>query len=124
MLSLFSASFPEMGPKTERTRSFTRTNFCAMFLIELTYKVPFTELEPFMAEHLAFVEKGYASGHFVASGRKVPRDGGLIFSQASGKAELEELMQSDPFVSQNLVDLRIIEFVASRVEEGFKGFLS
>ncbi|WP_066835629.1 YciI family protein [Rufibacter ruber] len=96
-----------------------------MFLIELTYKVPFSEVEPFMAEHLAFVEKGYASGHFLASGRKVPRDGGLIFCQASGgKAELEELLQDDPFVYQDLVEYRILEFVTSRAEEGLKGLLA
>ncbi|RNI26158.1 YciI family protein [Rufibacter latericius] len=88
-----------------------------MFLIELTYKGPFSEVEPFLAEHLAFVDKGYASGHFVASGRKVPRDGGLIFCKASSKAQVEELMQDDPFVYQDLVDLRIIEFVTSREQK-------
>ena len=94
-----------------------------MFLIELTYKVPFAEIEPSMAEHLAFVVKGYASGHFLASGRKVPRNGGLIFCKAAGKAEVEELVQQDPFVYQNLVELRIVEFVTSRAHDGLKGLL-
>ncbi|AKQ44505.1 GTP cyclohydrolase [Rufibacter radiotolerans] len=94
-----------------------------MFLIELTYKGPFEEVAPFLAEHLAFVEKGYASGHFLASGRKEPRTGGLIFCQAASKAEVEELMQEDPFVYQDLADLRIIEFVASRAEAGLEAFL-
>jgi uncharacterized protein YciI len=92
-----------------------------MFLIELTYKVPFSEIEPFLAQHMAFVEKGYASGHFLASGRKVPRDGGLIFCQAASKQEVEELMQQDPFVYQNLVELRVIEFVTSRTTAGLAG---
>ncbi|ALI99455.1 YciI family protein [Rufibacter tibetensis] len=92
-----------------------------MFLIELTYKVPFSEIEPFMAEHMTFVEKGYSSGHFLASGRKVPRDGGLIFCKASGKPEVEALMQDDPFVYQDLVELRIVEFVTSRAVEGLSG---
>ncbi|GAB2529431.1 YciI family protein [Rufibacter soli] len=94
-----------------------------MFLIELTYKGPFEEVEPFMAEHLAFVEKGYTSGHFLASGRKVPRTGGLIFCKAASQAEVEELMQDDPFVYQDLVDLRIIEFVASRAGQGMEAML-
>ncbi|QHL88679.1 hypothetical protein GU926_15080 [Nibribacter ruber] len=94
-----------------------------MFLIELTYKVPFTEVDPFMSEHMAFLEKHYAKGTFLASGRKVPRDGGLIFCQAGSKADVEELMQEDPFVYQDLADLRVIEFTASRAEEGLKGLL-
>ncbi|MBC3541874.1 YciI family protein [Rufibacter sediminis] len=92
-----------------------------MFLIELTYKVAFSEIEPFMAEHLAFVEKGFASGYFVASGRKVPRDGGLIFCQAASKTEVEEFLQQDPFVYQDLVELRIVEFIASRTTAGMTG---
>jgi uncharacterized protein YciI len=92
-----------------------------MFLIELTYKVPFPEIELFMVEHMAFVENGYASGHFLASGRKVPRDGGLIFCQAKSKQEVEELMQQDPFVYQDLVELRIVEFVTSRTVERLAG---
>ncbi|WP_205501649.1 YciI family protein [Rufibacter psychrotolerans] len=94
-----------------------------MFLIELTYKVPFSEIEPFMPEHLAFVERGYASGHFLASGRKVPRTGGLIFCQADNREAVEKLMQEDPFVYQDLVELRVVEFVASRAVEGMKGLL-
>ncbi|GGK60784.1 YciI family protein [Rufibacter glacialis] len=85
-----------------------------MFLIELTYAVPFAEIEPFMAEHLAFVEQGFSAGHFLASGRKVPRDGGFIFCRASSRQAVEELMQADPFVYQALVEVRIVEFVTSR----------
>ncbi|GAA4306034.1 YciI family protein [Nibribacter koreensis] len=87
-----------------------------MFIIELTYKVALTEVEPFMAEHMAFLEKYYGQGKFLASGRKVPRDGGLIFCKASSKAEVEALMEEDPFVYQDLAAVRVIEFVASRAE--------
>jgi uncharacterized protein YciI len=94
-----------------------------MFIIELTYKVPLTEVEPFMPEHMAFLEKNYALGKFLASGRKVPRDGGLIFCQADSKAAVEALMQEDPFVYQDLADVRVIEFVASRAEAGLERLL-
>lgn len=94
-----------------------------MFLIELTYKGAFSEVEPFMAEHLAFVEKNFAKGFFLASGRKVPRTGGFIFCQAVSQAQVEELMQEDPFVYQDLVELRITEFVTSRAGAGLTGLL-
>ncbi|RNI33137.1 hypothetical protein EFA69_01580 [Rufibacter immobilis] len=95
-----------------------------MFLIELTYKGAFSEVEPFMAEHLAFVEKHFAKGNFLASGRKVPRTGGLIFCQAVSKTAVEELMQEDPFVYQDLVELTVTEFVASRAVDTLKGLLA
>ncbi|KAA3436179.1 YciI family protein [Rufibacter hautae] len=94
-----------------------------MFLIELTYKAPFSEIEPFLPVHMAFVEKGFASGLFLASGRKVPRDGGLIFCKADSKTQIEEFMQEDPFVYQDLVELRVVEFVASRAEAGLEALL-
>jgi len=36
---------------------------------------------------------------------------------------VEELVQQDPFVYQNLVELRIVEFVTSRAQDGLKGLL-
>ena len=36
-----------------------------------------------MAAHVAFLKKHYASGHFLVSGRKIPRDGGIIIAAGS-----------------------------------------
>jgi len=46
-----------------------------MFVIELTYKADLTEIDAHMSAHVAFLNKHYAAGHFVVSGRKIPRDG-------------------------------------------------
>ena len=51
-----------------------------MFVIELIYKVPLAEIDAHMAAHVKFLKKYYASGHFLVSGRKIPRDGGIILS--------------------------------------------
>ena len=53
-----------------------------MFVIELIYKAELTEIDAHMADHMAFLNKHYAQGHFVVSGRKVPRDGGIIVNIA------------------------------------------
>lgn len=55
-----------------------------MFVIELVYKVPLTEIDAHMKAHMAFLNKYYASGHFLVSGRKIPREGGIIL--ATGRA--------------------------------------
>ncbi|MCG7857423.1 YciI family protein [Flavihumibacter sp.] len=93
-----------------------------MFIIELTYKVPATEIDAAMAAHVAFLEKYYHSGHFLASGRKEPRDGGLIFARATSKAEIEKIISEDPFNINGLANYRIIEFKATKKIKAFDDF--
>src|SRR5438874_1578547 len=47
-----------------------------MFVIELTYKAPLPEIDAQMKAHVAFLKKYYAAGHFLVSGRQIPRAGG------------------------------------------------
>ena len=85
-----------------------------MFIIELIYKVDLTEIDKHMAAHVAFLKKHYAAGNFLVSGRKIPRDGGIIVAVAGNRREIEAIIQADPFVSRELADFRIIEFRASQ----------
>lgn len=85
-----------------------------MFVIELTYKVELSEIDAHMKAHMAFVNRQYAAGTFLVSGRKIPRDGGIILAVGESKATLEALMREDPFVRQGLADVRVIEFRASQ----------
>ena len=85
-----------------------------MFVIELVYKAPLTEIDAHMASHVAFLKKYYASGNFLVSGRKVPRDGGIIVAVGGTRNDIEAIVREDPFVEQGLADFRIIEFRASQ----------
>jgi uncharacterized protein YciI len=85
-----------------------------MFVIELIYKADLTEIDAHMSEHVAFLNKHYAAGHFVVSGRKIPRDGGIILAVGKDRAEIEAIMREDPFHQQRLAEFRIIEFRASQ----------
>lgn len=85
-----------------------------MFIIELTYKVPLEKIDAQMRPHMAFLNKHYDEGTFVVSGRKVPRDGGVILAVGKTRAELESIVREDPFVSLGLAEYRIIEFRASQ----------
>lgn len=49
-----------------------------MFILELTYTAPLGRIDALLSEHVAWLERGYADGAFLASGRKNPRDGGVI----------------------------------------------
>jgi uncharacterized protein YciI len=85
-----------------------------MFVIELSYKVDLEEIDAHMAAHVAFLEKYYASGNFLVSGRKIPRDGGIIVAVAPSREQVEAIVREDPFCSRGLADVRIIEFRASQ----------
>jgi uncharacterized protein YciI len=67
-----------------------------------------------MPEHVRFLKKYYASGHFLVSGRKVPRDGGIILAVGKNRHEIEGIAREDPFCARGLADCRVIEFRASQ----------
>ena len=85
-----------------------------MFVIELTYKVPLAEIDAAMKPHMAFLRKHYAAGTFLVSGRKVPRDGGIILALGESREKVEGIMREDPFCSRGLAEFRVIEFRASQ----------
>ena len=85
-----------------------------MFIVELIYKADLAEIDAHMAAHVIFLKKYYAAGHFLVSGRKIPRDGGIILAVGKSRQEIETLIQEDPFHKHRLADFRVIEFRASQ----------
>lgn len=85
-----------------------------MFVVELIYKAPLAEIDAAMAAHVRFLKKYYAAGHFLVSGRKIPRDGGIILAVAESRERLEAIVREDPFCARGLADFRVIEFRASQ----------
>ena len=85
-----------------------------MFVIELIYKAPLAQIDAHMAAHMKHLKKYYASGTFVVSGRKVPRDGGVILAVAESRERIEAIAGEDPFCARGLAEFRVIEFRASQ----------
>ncbi|MGV3530389.1 MAG: YciI family protein [Flavisolibacter sp.] len=90
-----------------------------MFVIELTYKAPMEEIDRLLPEHNAFLDQQYAKGIFLASGRKVPREGGIILATGK-KLDVEAAITSDPFYRHDLANYRITEFQVTRKAEELK----
>ena len=89
-----------------------------MFIIELSYKAPLTQVDAQMKPHMAFLNKHYASGHFLVSGRKIPRDGGIILAVGKSREEIEAIAAQDPFCQKGVADFRVVEFrVSQRAED-------
>ena len=85
-----------------------------MFVIELTYKAPLADIDASMRAHVKFLDKYYASGNFLVSGRKIPRDGGIILAVGDSRERMEAIAHEDPFYVRGLADVRVIEFRASQ----------
>ena len=94
-----------------------------MFVVDLHYIVPLEKIDAHMGDHMKFLNKYYKLNKFVASGRKVPRTGGIILMIANSKEEVEAIMQEDPFCSQHLAKITITEFMTSQVHPELKKFL-
>ena len=81
-----------------------------MFIISLHYLRDLSEIDRFIPEHRDFLERHYASGHFLMSGRKNPRTGGIIVAQAGSLAEIEAILRQDPFHREQLARYEVTEF--------------
>ena len=85
-----------------------------MFLIELNYTADLADIDAHMAAHVAFLKKHYDAGHFLVSGRKIPRDGGIILAVGKSRQQIQSIIEEDPFYREGLADFRIVEFRASQ----------
>ena len=95
-----------------------------MYIIILTYQKDLSEVEKHLESHRAYLDKYYASGHFVASGAQVPRKGGVILCKAGSKEEILDIIAQDPFHEHRIATYQIIEFTPTKFSEAFGKVLS
>ena len=93
----------------------------SLFIVELLYKAPLAQIDAHMKAHMAFLNKYYAAGNFLVSGRKIPRDGGIIIATGTDRTAIETIMREDPFCARGLADVRIVEFRASQQADALQG---
>lgn len=94
-----------------------------MFIINLTYTSALDKIDEFLNEHIEFLNHQYELGHFLASGRKIPRTGGIILSNVESKEALEKIIEKDPFKKNELANYELTEFVPSKTSEELKFLL-
>jgi len=94
-----------------------------MFIINLHYIVPLEELDVHMTDHVKYLHKYYKQHVFVASGRKVPRTGGIILAVGKSKEEIDKIISEDPFHIHGLAEFTVTEFLTSQSHPELKDFL-
>ncbi|MET3856128.1 YciI family protein [Rhizobium sp. OAE497] len=90
-----------------------------MFILSLTYVKPNEEADKHMEPHMAWVKEGYAKGWFLASGRKVPRTGGVILATGN-RAEIEAYVAADPFTVHGVAKYEVTEVALTTVNAGLE----
>ncbi|MFI2203475.1 YciI family protein [Streptomyces sp. NPDC020192] len=85
-----------------------------MFVLDLTYTAPLDAVDALLPDHVAWLEEQYDKGFFLASGRKEPREGGVILAVAEDRALIDEIVARDPFVVAGVCAYRVSEFIATK----------
>lgn len=67
-----------------------------MFVLELSYTAPLEAVDAVLPDHVAWLDELYERGVVLASGRKEPRDGGVIVAVAGDRARMEEIARGRP----------------------------
>lgn len=93
-----------------------------MVIAILTYKKGLAEVEKFLEEHRAYLDKYYSTAKFVASGAQNPRTGGVILMNVT-KDEAQLLIKEDPFFSNDIAEYELIEFSPTKYYPGAEQFL-
>lgn len=94
-----------------------------MFIISLSYVKPLAEVEACLNEHRQFLDACYSQGHFIASGPKEPRTGGVILAKGMTRIELEALIEEDPFHRAGVAHYEITEFTPVKHAQGFERYI-
>jgi len=93
-----------------------------MFIVLLNYRKPLAQVDELLEEHQKFLDRHYASGMFLVSGRKKPRTGGFILATAPSCQALMEILATDPFSRHGIADYEVTEVTALRAAPSL-GFL-
>lgn len=82
-----------------------------MFLVLITYTQPLDVVDIHLAAHRDYLKQNYAAGVFLLSGRKEPREGGVILARAESASALQAILAKDPFSMSGVATYQVVEFI-------------
>ena len=89
-----------------------------MVAIELSYKTSLDQVNRHLDAHRAFLQRYYDQGLFVASGAKIPRDGGVFLAVCDAK-RAKEIIADDPLCKHGAAEYRTMAFDPIKCSDGF-----
>jgi adhesin HecA-like repeat protein len=94
-----------------------------MFVILIHYTKSVSEVDQHKAAHGAYLDKFYADGQLVVSGRRIDQKGGVVIANMASRAEVERLIASDPYALGGVAEYEIIDFHPSKYAPDFGSFI-
>ncbi|WP_169729477.1 YciI family protein [Thermoactinospora rubra] len=87
-----------------------------LHLLILRYRTDEAEAEPYMGDHVRFLERHHREGVFLVSGQTVPTsEGGAILAAGIDRPTAERIAAEDPFVKAGVAEYAITTITAGRV---------
>jgi uncharacterized protein YciI len=93
-----------------------------MYVVSLTYKVPEEIVDFHLPAHVTWLQDAFDEGVFMVAGRKIPRTGALLLSNAE-RDTLDTVLAKDPFYVNGVADFEVMEFHANRVAAGYENLM-
>jgi len=95
-----------------------------MFIVQLTYKAPLSEVDKYLQAHREFLDYYYKQGLLLASGPMKPRTGGIIIALTKDRELLESILQKDPYHLAEITDYQLIEFIPVKHRDELKDLIN
>lgn len=92
----------------------------SLFVVILTYVRPLGEIDAAGDDHVAWLQRGYDEGVLLASGRRLPRTGGIILALGATLDEVEARMRTDPLQQRALATAEIFPFQANMASDAMR----
>lgn len=87
-----------------------------MYIITLTLTDQKSKASDYMADHNAWIARGFDDGVFLLVGSLKPQGGGAIFATVIDLASLEQRVAEDPFVREGIATPHIQELSPWRTD--------
>lgn len=91
-----------------------------MFIVQLTYLTPISEVDKYLQAHREFLDYYYKQDLLIASGPMKPRTGGIIIAATNDRAYLESIFKKDPYYLAEIAEYEFIEFTPIKHRDELK----
>jgi uncharacterized protein YciI len=88
-----------------------------MFVVLLKFSSSQARVSQFMEGHKEWIKRGFDDGVFLLVGSLQPDRGGGIVAHNTSLSELQNRVNTDPFVSEDIVSAEILEFSPWRTDD-------
>jgi len=95
-----------------------------MYIVSLTYVCEMDKVDATIDAHIDWLKEQYEKGHFIASGRKVPRTGGIVLADMASREALDAVLAQDPFYTEGVATFEVTEVAISKTAKGYECLMS